>query len=163
VDKEKGSAASAFCGLQTSTQHPCCSPWSKGPSQHLRPTIHIRKTFEQAIAKTTEDDAISLTEFRKNYIRHTTENIHHAWQELIANNMRGVWKSILLHWENTSDFDEEIVIEEITNIGRELGTDGIENDCVRELLNSHSQALTDDDLLFDQQRAFEEADNDTEE
>jgi hypothetical protein len=39
---------------------------------------YIRNTFEQAIAKTT-DDAISLTEFRKNYnIRHATENTLHS-------------------------------------------------------------------------------------
>jgi hypothetical protein len=40
---------------------------------------YIRNTFEQAIAKTTEDDATSLTEFRKNYnIRHATENTLHS-------------------------------------------------------------------------------------
>jgi hypothetical protein len=75
-----------------------------------------------------------------------------------------VWKKILPHCVNSSDFIEETVIEEITNIGRELGFDGPENDDVRELLNAHSEELTDDDLLLlDQQRAFEEADNDTEE
>jgi hypothetical protein len=77
--------------------------------------------------------------------------------------MRGVWKRILPHCANRSDFEEEIVIEEI-NIGRELGFDGLENDDVRKLLNSHSEELNDDDfLLLDQQMAFEEADNDAEE
>jgi hypothetical protein len=52
----------------------------------------------------------------------------------------------------------------MTNIGRELGFDGLENDDVRELLNSHSEELTDDDLLLlDQQRALEEASSDAEE
>jgi hypothetical protein len=52
----------------------------------------------------------------------------------------------------------------MTNIGRELGFDGLENDDVRELLNSHSEELIDDDLLLlDQQKAFEEAENNAEE
>jgi hypothetical protein len=76
--------------------------------------------------------------------------------------MRGVWKRILPHCANSSDFEEENV-EEIKNIRRELGFDGLGNDEVWELLNSHSEGLTDDDLLLDQQRTFEEADNDAEE
>jgi hypothetical protein len=47
---------------------------------------------------------------------------------------------------------EETLIEELTNIGRERGFDGLETDEVRELLSSHSQELTAD-LLIDQQRA----------
>jgi hypothetical protein len=44
-----------------------------------------------------------------------------------------------------------------------FGFDGLENDDVRERLNSHSEELIDDDLLLGQQRAFEEADNDAKE
>jgi hypothetical protein len=57
----------------------------------------------------------------------------------------------LPHCANSSDFEEETLITEITNIGREVGFDGLEND-VRELLNSHLKELIDDDfLLLDQQ------------
>jgi hypothetical protein len=77
--------------------------------------------------------------------------------------MRGVWKRILPHCANSSDFEEKTIIEEITNIGRELGFDGLENDDVWELLNSLSEVLTDDDLLLlEQQRASEEANSDAE-
>jgi hypothetical protein len=38
--------------------------------------------------------------------------------------MRGVWKGILPR----CDFEEETVIQEITNIGREPEIDGLEND-----------------------------------
>lgn len=58
--------------------------------------------------------------------------------------MRGVEKRILSYCANCSE--EETVIEEITNIGRGLGFDGLGNDDVREQLNSHSEELTDDDL-----------------
>jgi hypothetical protein len=61
------------------------------------------------------------------------------------------------HCTNSSDFEEETIIAEITNIGRKLGFDGLEND-VQELLNSHSEELIDD-LLLDQQRGFEKAAN----
>jgi hypothetical protein len=119
-------------------------------------TKWIKGGFEQAIAKTTVDDAVCLTEFWKSYnIRHAIENIHHPSQQIIANNMRGVCRRILPHCANSSDFEEKTVIEEITNTGRELGFDETENNGVQELLNSHSEELTDDDvLLLDQQRAF---------
>jgi hypothetical protein len=55
------------------------------------------------------------------------------------------------------------VIGEITNIGRELGCDELEDDDVWELLSSHSEELTDNDLLLDQQKAIEKAANDAEE
>jgi hypothetical protein len=49
---------------------------------------YIRKTFQQAIAKSTGNDAIYLTEFRKNYNdRHATEDIHHARQQITASNI----------------------------------------------------------------------------
>jgi hypothetical protein len=48
---------------------------------------YIRKTLELLIPKTIEDDAISVTEFWKNYnIRYAIENIQHAWQQITANN-----------------------------------------------------------------------------
>jgi hypothetical protein len=53
-------------------------------------TCYIRNTFEYAIAKTIGDNVISLTEFWENYnIRHAIENIHFAWQQIPANNIRG--------------------------------------------------------------------------
>jgi hypothetical protein len=73
--------------------------------------------------------------------------------------MQGVWKCILTHCANSSDFEEEI-----THIGREPVFDGLENDSVQELVNSHSEELSDDGLiLLAQQRAVDEADSDAEE
>jgi hypothetical protein len=64
---------------------------------------YIRKIFEQLIAKTTGDDAISLTEFWKNYnVRRAIENIHNVWQQIIANNMCGEWERISPHCANSS-------------------------------------------------------------
>jgi hypothetical protein len=50
-----------------------------------------------------------------------------------------VWKRISPHFANSSDFEEETVIKEIRNAGRELGFDELESDDIRELLNSHSE------------------------
>jgi hypothetical protein len=78
--------------------------------------------------------------------------------------MRGVWKRLLPQCANRSDFEEETLIEEKTNIGRDLEYNGPENDYIQELLNSHSEELTVYDvLLLDQQRESEEAHNDAEE
>jgi hypothetical protein len=52
-----------------------------------------------------------------------------------------VWKSVLPHCANRSDFEERTVIKEITNIGKELRFDGLENDDVRELISSHSERI----------------------
>ncbi|XP_036597382.1 tigger transposable element-derived protein 1-like [Trichosurus vulpecula] len=130
---------------------------------------YLRKIFEQADAKTTGDEAMSLTDFWGNYnIRDAIENIHHAWQQITTNNMREVWKCILPHCAN-SNFEgfpsqSQAIIEEITNIGRKLGFDELESDNVLELLEAHSEELTDDDFLhLDQQRVFEDVGDDTEE
>jgi hypothetical protein len=90
---------------------------NQGTIATFKALLYIRKTFEQAVAETTGDDAISLADFWENY------NIRHSRQQITANNMRRVWKRILPHCANSSDFEEDIVIEEITNIGRELGFD----------------------------------------
>jgi hypothetical protein len=75
-----------------------------------------------------------------------------------------MWKRILLHCGNISDFEEENITEEITNTGRELEFYGLETDDIWELPSSHSEELTDDYLLLlYEQRAFAEADNDAEE
>jgi tetrahydromethanopterin S-methyltransferase subunit D len=58
----------------------------------------IRKTFEQAIAKNYRRRYSFLNGVLESYnIRHAIENIHHVWQQITANNMRGVWKCILPH------------------------------------------------------------------
>jgi len=50
------------------------------------------------------------------------------------------------------------VIEEIATVGKELGLEA-DSENVRELLESHSKDLTDDDLLaIDQEHAYEEED-----
>ncbi|XP_043835158.1 tigger transposable element-derived protein 1-like [Dromiciops gliroides] len=130
---------------------------------------YLRKIFEQAATKTIGNDAMSLTDFWENYnIRDAIENIHHAWQQITANNMREVWKYILPHCANSS-FEgflsqKQAVIEEITNTGKQLGFDELESDNVLELLESHSEELTTDDFLhLEQQRVFEDIDDDTEE
>jgi hypothetical protein len=73
-------------------------------------------------------NTISLTEFWKSYsIRHSIENIPHALKQITANSMRGVWRRLLPQCANSSDFEEETLIEEITNIGRELEYNGPTN------------------------------------
>jgi hypothetical protein len=62
--------------------------------------------------------------------------------------MRGVWKCILPHCANSSAFEKESAVEEVTNTGGELGFPGLENIDVWELHDSHSEELTDDDLIL---------------
>jgi hypothetical protein len=60
-------------------------------------------------------------------------------EQITANNMHRVLKCILPHCASISDFKEETVIEETTNIGGELGFDRLENKSVQGLLNSHME------------------------
>lgn len=128
---------------------------------------YLRRTFAYAIAQTTGDNAISLIDFWKKYnIKDAIENISHAWEEVTASNMRAVWQHVLPHCANTlDDFPTQVqaVVEEITDIGRQLGFDELDTTNVSDLLKSHSEEMTDGDLLnLDQQRVFEEADTDEE-
>jgi hypothetical protein len=121
--------------------------------------------YEIHYYKTTGDNAISLTELWKNYnFRYAIESIHHAWQQITTNNTRGIWKHILPHFANSSDFKEETVTEEITNTGRKLGLVDKKMKMFGNCSIHTQEELTDDDLLLlDQQRACEEADNDAKE
>ena len=135
---------------------------------------YLRRTFKQAITETTGDDTISLTEFWKKYnIKQAIQNIDESWQEVTVSNMRAVWKHIIPHCANdfggfaehcANDFvgfAEQVttVVEEITDIGRQLGFDEIDNENVHELIESHAEDLSDNDLInMEQQRAYEQND-----
>jgi hypothetical protein len=84
-------------------------------------------------------------------IRYLLENIRQALQQITANNMRGVWKRLIV----------QIVVR--NRYRREGGFGGPENEDVWELLSSHLKELTDGFLLLDHQKASEKVDSDAEE
>ena len=129
---------------------------------------YLRKTFAQAIEKTTGENVMTLTQFWKNFnIKNALENINEAWQEVTVSNMRAVWQKIIPHCSNDfGGFEAQVTeaVTEITQLGINLGMSELDNDNVRELLNSHDVDLNDEDLLnLDQQRAYDDDEQGTEE
>uniref|UniRef100_A0A5S6Q0H6 DDE-1 domain-containing protein n=1 Tax=Trichuris muris TaxID=70415 RepID=A0A5S6Q0H6_TRIMR len=129
---------------------------------------YLRETFQQAIAKTTDDNPISLVQFWKNYnIKNAIDNIANAWQKVSENNMRAGWKFIMPHCANNlRDLPAQIqhVIEEITDMGiNKLGMEDLDAENVKEMIESHSEELINEDLLnLDQHCAFVDEDDDDE-
>ncbi len=124
-------------------------------------SYYMRKTFAQAIEKTAGDDAaMNLTEFWKGFnIKTALENIGHAWDEVTTRNMRSVWKKIIPHCGNDFTEPETVIIQEITDLGMQLGFHEIDNQSVRELLQSHDDELTNEDLVeIEERQAYEETD-----
>ncbi len=78
---------------------------------------YTRWTFSQDIEVTMGENAISLTDFWKNYnIRNAIENIDLAWSEITVSNMRAVWKNILPHCSNDFVGFESQVEKVVENI-----------------------------------------------
>ncbi|CAM1327229.1 Uncharacterised protein at_DN1968 [Pycnogonum litorale] len=128
-------------------------------------SYYMRKTFSQAIEKTAgENSTMNLTEFWKSFIKTALANIVHAWNEVTPNNMRSVWKKIIPHCANDFQGFETEIIQQITDLGGQLGFREIDNQSVRELLQSHDEELTNEDLVeMEQRRAYEETDAEEEE
>lgn len=128
---------------------------------------YLRRTFSQAI-RATQKDQMTLREFWKNYhIYDAIKNIADAWAEVKETNMRGVWKNLCPQF--TEEFlgftDEEISAtrQAVVTIGNQLQLDISENDII-ELLDSHGQELSNEDLmeLEQQMAAFSEENQDLE-
>jgi hypothetical protein len=104
-----------------------------------------------SFAKTMVDDTISITDNGK-YSPCLAANI--CKQHLECGSAFCMFVQIVV-------ISKEKLVKKITNIIRKMLCDQLENDDIQELLISRLK-LTNDDLLLDQQTAFEEADNDAE-
>ncbi len=112
---------------------------------------YIRRTFSQAIEVTMGENTISLTDFWKNYnVRNATDNIDLAWSEHTVSKMRAVWKNILPHCSNDFvGFEPQVekVVENIVQIGKELGFQNVDNENVHDWINFHSGELYNETLV----------------
>jgi hypothetical protein len=79
-----------------------------------------------------------------------------SWQEVTADTMRAAWKYLLPYCANDfCSFENrvDIVIEEISVTGKDLGFEDFDSPNAKECLDSQSQPLTDTDLIeLEQQR-----------
>jgi hypothetical protein len=113
------------------------------------------------VQATTGEGVISLTQFWKNFIvKQVIENICESWQEVTASTMRAMWKYLLPYCANDfCGFENRVgaVIEEVSTIGKALGFEDVDSPAVKECLDSHSEPLTDADLIeLQKQRTYDE-------
>ncbi|KAM9033903.1 uncharacterized protein LOC105749892 [Sarcophilus harrisii] len=184
--KKKGKVASTFCGLQTTTRNrsitmiemerllavwieDCnkkCIPLTRAAIQTKASSLFKAVKENGNEMESEETFAASVGWFNRFKNRLQLHNAKITREAASADKDTTVWKHILPHSAN-SNFEsfppqKQTVIEEITNIGRKLGFDELENGDAQELLISHSEELTDNDLHLEQQ-VFEEANNDLKE
>ncbi|XP_007665107.1 tigger transposable element-derived protein 1 [Ornithorhynchus anatinus] len=122
---------------------------------------YTHQTFEQAVRAADGEKALSLPEFWKDYnIRHAVENIASSWDEITSRAMNGAWQRL---WSDCvpefEGFDQTLqaVRENIVALGKRLGMGDLEPSDIDELIESHQEELSDEDLVsMDQQRALEE-------
>ncbi|XP_030435481.1 tigger transposable element-derived protein 1-like [Gopherus evgoodei] len=123
---------------------------------------YLRSSFAQAIRETEKQGGPTLKEFWQSVsIYHAIKNIDEARNEVKQLNLNGVWKKLCPDF--VSDFQGFTdTVEEVTNavveMGKELNLDIAPED-VDELLASHSEELTNEDLIeWEQQKLAEEED-----
>ena len=123
---------------------------------------YLKQIFSQAIQVTTDETALSLRKFWRNFdIRKVIESISKSWLEMSANSIRTAWKNLLPHHTNGfCDIDSKMhqVLGDIVKIGHSLGFKTLDRADVQECITMHSQGT--DDLLLDVdiKKEFEETD-----
>ena len=127
---------------------------------------YTRITMQQLIAETDGEGKPSLREFWKAYnIKKGIVNIKAAWDEVKTQAMNGVWRKI---WPSVvNDFTGfspmPDIHKDITSLARRAGFEEVDDDDVAELLDSHSEELTNEDLMErERQRTLAKDDDDEE-
>ncbi|GBP09269.1 Tigger transposable element-derived protein 1 [Eumeta japonica] len=123
---------------------------------------YLRRTFRQLLDSTDKNDQLSMKDFWKNYnIMKAIENIHLSWEEVKASSMKGSWRQL---WPELVNGEEDVIIDdvpnvsnELANLAREAGSNGMEEGDINELLLSHDKELDNENLLaIDIQHVAEE-------
>ncbi|XP_037768584.1 tigger transposable element-derived protein 1 [Chelonia mydas] len=121
---------------------------------------YLRSTFGQAIWETEKQGGPTLKEFWKSFnICHAVKNIDEAWNEIKQPDLNGVWKKLCPDFvSDFKGFTDTVkkVTKNVVEMGKDLNLDIAPKD-VEELLASHSEELTNEDLIeWEQQKVAEE-------
>ncbi|KAF7235282.1 Tigger transposable element-derived protein 1 [Varanus komodoensis] len=122
---------------------------------------YLRRIFSQAV-RAVENSVMSLREFWKNYsIYDAIKNIADSWDEVKQSAMKGVWNKVCPQFTNSFQGSTDDSVAEarqaVVDLGNALHLNISEKDVV-ELLKSHSEELSDEDLMEieEQLKAHEE-------
>ncbi|XP_066467614.1 tigger transposable element-derived protein 1 [Tiliqua scincoides] len=147
-------------------------PMTQGVTSLFK-SYYLRRTFAKAIAAVDTADVDEggkhnkLKAFWKGFnILDAIKTVRDAWDEVKETNLKGVWKKLIPSFMyNFEGFGEtvEAVISDVVDMAKQLELQ-VETEDVRELLKSHDQPLTDEDLLQidEQRRLFNEEESQAE-
>ena len=120
---------------------------------------YVKHTMLQLIKK-TDKDKLSIKEFWRTYnIKMALENIKDSWVEVSVSTMNAVWKKV---WpecvHNFTGFaDVPLITSQIVDLAQEAGFEEVDEEDVDDLLESHAEPFSNEDLMeLEQQWALEE-------
>ncbi|XP_066970840.1 tigger transposable element-derived protein 1-like [Macrobrachium rosenbergii] len=122
---------------------------------------YLRRTIDNAFKAIERNKELTFKEFWKSYnILEAVRNIAGAWDEVKQTNMNGAWKKLCPQFVNNFiGFEELETHESVTNsivgISKELRLE-MDADDVNELLASHEEELSEEDLIQLERQMIEE-------
>ncbi|KAM9061128.1 tigger transposable element-derived protein 1-like [Sarcophilus harrisii] len=123
---------------------------------------YLRKTFQHLLGGTDGEDRSTVREFWRNYnIMNAVDNIAEAWDELEPSLMNSVWKKIwpeCVHAHDVSQIENITQIQQdILALANDIGFAELVEADVDQLLQSHDEELSNEELMqLEQERAVEE-------
>ncbi|KYO26694.1 hypothetical protein Y1Q_0019167 [Alligator mississippiensis] len=120
---------------------------------------YLRRTFARAISITDQEGGPTLKEFWKGFnILNAVKNIGESWKEIKESNLNGVCKKLCPEFvSDFQGFEDQVdeVTADIVKMAGQLQLE-VEKEDVEELLDSHIQELTSEELVhLEEQRKAE--------
>jgi len=103
----------------------------------------------QEMIRQMDTSGVSLKEYWKDYnILRALDNIKMAWEEVIVSCMKDVWHKIWPSNENygTNCDNLDMLIKEKSELAEEVGRDNFDPVGITEILESHSQPLSNEEF-----------------
>lgn len=120
---------------------------------------YLRRTIAMALQATETKKDLTLKDFWKSYnILDAVKNIADSWDEVKQTNMNGVWKKMCPQFVNDfHGFEDTVehVIKNVVALSKEIDLE-MEVDDVTELLESHGEELSAEDLIQMEKQIIEE-------
>lgn len=126
-----------------------------------------RRTMKQLLACIDTPDKPTMKQFWKDYnIKKGIDNIDESWKEVSKSTMNGCWRNL---WPECVERKQEVPVDDtavrkdIVHISHKAGFNEVDENDVQELLDSHSEPLSNDDLMeLEKQNTLEEMEEDKE-
>ncbi|KAM4048904.1 tigger transposable element-derived protein 1-like [Anomaloglossus baeobatrachus] len=121
--------------------------------------FYLRRVIGNASTATEKNKDLTLKDFWKTYnILDAVNNIAYSWDEVKQTSMNGVWKKLCPQFVNDVTEVQESktsVIKEVVHMSRIMNLQ-VEEDDVTELLASHGEELSAEDLIQLEKQMIEE-------